>query len=96
MRNAIKPKSDTATGDTKLAATATVEREDLLKAPPDHPLAGLLDKTGLLKLVPWSSGTLSNRMKSGDIPYIKIGARVMFDWPSVKQSLLRRQRGGGQ
>jgi len=32
--------------------------------------------------------------KSGKIPSVKIGRRVLFHWPSVEAALLRRQRGG--
>ena len=55
-----------------------------------------LDKEQLLKRLPFSSGTLSNRMKAGVIPYIRDGRRVLFFWPDVKESLRRRQRGGCQ
>jgi hypothetical protein len=56
---------------------------------------GFLDKDGLLKRVPWSPGTLQNRMRSG-LPHIKDGRRVLFHWPSVSDWLLRQQRGGVQ
>jgi len=32
--------------------------------------------------------------KSGKIPSVKIGRRVLFHWPSVEAALLRCQRGG--
>jgi hypothetical protein len=41
-----------------------------------------------------SPGTISNWWKAGKIPWIKTPGRlVLFDWESVKQSLLRTQRG---
>lgn len=56
-----------------------------------------LDVEQLLKRLPISRGTLRNWMANGSIPYIKAqGRRIIFDWPSVRESLLRRQRGGMQ
>jgi hypothetical protein len=53
---------------------------------------GFLSTDDLLKRVPISRGTLNNRMKDGTIPFIKLGHRVVFDWATVQESLLRRQR----
>jgi hypothetical protein len=41
-------------------------------------------------LVNWA-----NRMADGTIPFICAGGRrLLFDWPSVRDAMLRRQRGG--
>jgi predicted site-specific integrase-resolvase len=49
----------------------------------------------LLKRVPISRGTLRNWMSNGSIPFIRAkGRRLLFDWPSVREALLRMQRGG--
>ena len=54
-----------------------------------------LSATALLDRLPVSRRTLHNWMKDGTIPYIKTsGRRVLFDWPSVRAALLRKQRGG--
>jgi hypothetical protein len=56
---------------------------------------GFLDATALLKRVPISRGTLRNWMSNGSIPFIRAkGRRLLFDWPSVREALLRMQRGG--
>jgi len=54
---------------------------------------GFISKEVLLQRLPISSGTLNNWMKNQKIPFVKIHRRVLFDWPSVRQSLLHRQRG---
>ena len=39
-------------------------------------------------------GALREHMKSGLIPYIQLGSRKYhFHWPTVREALLRRQRG---
>ena len=55
---------------------------------------GFLDEKQLLAKLPISRRTLGNWKTSGGIPYIKIGRRCLYDWPSVQGALLRRQRGG--
>jgi len=81
MRNAKRPKPEAGTGDEKLSVMS-------------DPWSGVFDKPQLLRLIPWSPGTLSNRMRDGSIPFIKMGSRVLFDGPSVRAALLRQQRGG--
>jgi hypothetical protein len=78
------------------AAAAPAENGAVISLPggPEHG-DGFLSKEDLLKRVPWSVGTLSNRLKQG-CPHIKDGRRVLFHWPSVSDWLLRRQRGGVQ
>jgi hypothetical protein len=58
--------------------------------------SGFLSSDQLLKRLPISRGTLRNWCANGSLPYIKAGGarRILFDWPSVREALLRRQRGG--
>jgi hypothetical protein len=55
---------------------------------------GFIDEKQLLAKLPISRGTLSNWKAKGVLPYIKVGRRCLYDWPSVQGALLRRQRGG--
>jgi predicted site-specific integrase-resolvase len=57
---------------------------------------GFIDTAQLRERVPVSSGTLFNWRKSGKIPYVALGRRVLFHWESVQSALLRAQRGGVQ
>lgn len=58
--------------------------------------AGFIDEKQLFARVPISRRTGWNWRKSGKIPYVKIGRRVLYHWPSVEAALLRQQRGGGE
>ena len=66
----------------------------------EFPTAGLPGETGfidektLLARLPVSRRTLGNWKAKGILPFIKIGRRCLYDWPSVQGALLRRQRGG--
>ena len=55
---------------------------------------GFIDEKGLLARLPVSRRTLGNWKAEGVLPYIKIGRRCLYDWPSVQSALLRRQRSG--
>jgi hypothetical protein len=55
---------------------------------------GFIDEKQLLAKLPVSRGTLANWKANGILPFIKIGRRCLYDWPSVQGALLRRQRGG--
>jgi len=57
---------------------------------------GFLSRAELLRRLPISDATLANWMRDGSIPFIKTGRRVLFDWASVRGSLLKKQRGGIQ
>jgi len=52
-----------------------------------------LDEKQILTRIPVSRRTLWNWRDSGKIPFIKIGRRNLFHWPSVEAALLRLQRG---
>jgi hypothetical protein len=54
--------------------------------------AGFLTVGQLLERVPISRRTLANHRRKGLIPWINLGGRVLFDWPSVRTALLRQQR----
>jgi hypothetical protein len=56
--------------------------------------AGFLTVDQLLQRVPISRRTLSAHRAKGRIPWINLGGRVLFDWESVRNALLRQQRGG--
>jgi hypothetical protein len=60
--------------------------------PPNQ--SGFKNETEILKLVPVSRRTLSNWKARGWVPFIKIGRRCLYDWPSVAEALRRRQQGG--
>jgi hypothetical protein len=53
---------------------------------------GLLTVPEILPLLKISRRTLNSRVADGTLPSIKLGKRLLFDWPTVRQSLLRRQR----
>src|SRR6266540_4013612 len=55
---------------------------------------GFIDEQQLLTKLPFSRRTLGNWKAKGILPYIKIGRRCLYDWASVQDALLRRQRGG--
>jgi hypothetical protein len=63
-------------------------------AAPDQTCDGFLSTQELLERIPISAGTLANWRKSGSIPFVKLGRRVIFHFPSVVEALLRMQRGG--
>ena len=53
-----------------------------------------MDEKRLLARLPISRRTLGNWKAKGILPYVKIGRRCLYDWASVKNALMRRQRGG--
>ena len=52
-----------------------------------------IDQSEMLKRLPICAGTLKNWRKRELIPYAKLGARIVYHWPTVEAALLRRQRG---
>ncbi|MCX6929650.1 MAG: helix-turn-helix domain-containing protein [Verrucomicrobia bacterium] len=48
----------------------------------------------LLAKLPICRKTLFNYCDNGKLPYVKLGRRIIFHWPSVQSALLRQQRGG--
>ena len=55
-----------------------------------------INEKQLLARLPVSRGTLANWKAKGILPFIKIGRRCLYDWPSVQGALLRRQCGGSR
>ena len=87
MSNEIAKESPpSATGSANLAIVPRPESE----------AKSIIDTDEFLRRVPWSHGTLANYRKAGLIPYIQLGRRIVYHWPTVLQALLRMQRGGGQ
>ena len=72
----------------------TGSRAEQNQSPTDE--AGFIDEKQLLARLPVSRGTLANWKAKGILPFIKIGRRCLYDWPSVQGALLRRQRDGSR
>jgi hypothetical protein len=62
----------------------------------DQDFKAFLDEKQILARIPISRRTLFNWRASGKIPFVRLGRRNLFHWPSVEQALLRQQRGGAQ
>ncbi len=66
--------------------------------PPDSQLSppGFLDLTELQTRIPLSERTIRSLIAKRVIPHVRLpgGRRLLFDWPSVKRSLLRYEEGG--
>lgn len=56
---------------------------------------GFLTVNQLLERLPISRRTLAKHRMAGKIPSIQLGDRVLFDWATVREALLRQQRGTG-
>jgi hypothetical protein len=54
----------------------------------------LITEAELLGRIPVSRPTLKKKRDDGTLPYIAFGKRILYDWPTVRQSLLIQQRGG--
>jgi hypothetical protein len=83
---------------TEIAPPETAEqsitrRGFLAKQAPQHE-AGMINEREILRLVPVSRRTWGTWKAKGIIPFIKLGRRCIYDWSSVREALLRRQRGG--
>ena len=66
---------------------------ELAVAPLVHGPEGFIDAKELARRLNCSVGTISNWRKSGKLPWINSPGRlVLFDWPSVREALLRMQR----
>ncbi len=57
---------------------------------------GFIDRAELARRLKVSIGTIHNHCKNGRLAYIKLGHRVLFDWETTRQQLLRQARGGVQ
>ena len=54
---------------------------------------GFLNEKQLLMRIPICRRTLTTWKRKDIIPYVAVGGRVLYDWQSCRQALLRRQRG---
>ena len=70
-----------------------MSKESATSAPASN--AGLNDIQDVMVKLRVSRRGLFNLCAAGKIPYLKLGRRVLFHWPSVEAALLRMQRGGG-
>jgi hypothetical protein len=61
---------------------------------PANPVGFLSEKDIIPQRVPVSRRTWNNWKAKGIIPFIRIGRRCLYDWPSVAEALRRRQQGG--
>jgi hypothetical protein len=59
-------------------------------APSDE--VGFITEDELVERLKISRGTAINHRKNGLLPFVKLGHAVRYHWPSVQESLLRRQR----
>jgi hypothetical protein len=55
--------------------------------------AGFIDEPEFLSRVPICRRSLKNWREQGKIPFVKIGRRVLYHWPSCEAALLRQQKG---
>ena len=53
-----------------------------------------LDEKQILTRLPVSRRTLFNWRATGKIPFVRLGRRNLFHWPSVEAALLRQQVNG--
>jgi hypothetical protein len=96
-KNKILPDTDTVVEAEVIDENQPQTRRGFLVAhpPPGEP-TGFIDNAEMLRRFPVSSGTLRNYRESGKLPFVRLGRRVLWHWPSVEQALLRMQRGGAQ
>ena len=55
---------------------------------------GIVNEALLLREIPVCRRTLKSWRDSGKLPHIKIGKRVLYHLPTVREALMRMQRGG--
>jgi excisionase family DNA binding protein len=53
---------------------------------------GLIDTRELGRRLRVSKGTVENWRKQGLLPFIQLGRSIRFDWPTVHEALMRKQR----
>jgi hypothetical protein len=61
---------------------------------PPSETVGIVDEAQILKEIPVCRRTLKSWRDSGKIPFLKIGKRVLYHRPTVREALMRLQRGG--
>jgi hypothetical protein len=55
--------------------------------------ADFINEAVLMQRVPACKRTLKIWRDNGTLPFMKLGKKLLFHWPSVKGALLRKQRG---
>lgn len=55
-----------------------------------------VNEAAILGMIPVCRRTLKSMRDRGEIPFIRIGGRILFHPPSVQTALLRMQRGGAR
>jgi hypothetical protein len=75
------------------AAVAALAGADTSNIPAGLIESGFIDEVEALRRVPVARRTWFDWRKNKGLPYIQIGKRVLYDWPSVKAWLMRQQRG---
>jgi hypothetical protein len=55
--------------------------------------SAFIDEPEALRRVPVSRRTWFGWREKKGLPYIRVGKRILYDWDSVRQWLLRQQRG---
>ncbi|HUS13121.1 MAG TPA: helix-turn-helix domain-containing protein [Pyrinomonadaceae bacterium] len=55
---------------------------------------GFIEELELQRVLPLSRRTLANHRNNGKLPFVRIGRRILYHWPTVEAFLLRQQRGG--
>jgi hypothetical protein len=61
---------------------------------PSSETVGIVNEAALLQEIPVCRRTLKTWRDSGKLPHIKIGKRVLYHIPTVREAFLRMQRGG--
>jgi hypothetical protein len=67
-------------------------KENQQLAPPNPAPAGFIEEPELQQLLPLSRRTLANHRKSGKLPFVRLGRRNLYHWPTIEAFLLRKQR----
>jgi len=59
-----------------------------------EPAAEFINSEELRRRLPICRRTEKNHRDKGRLPFVQLGRRVIYHWPTVQQALLRQQRGG--
>jgi hypothetical protein len=72
-----------------------MSKDAIETAPPGE--GEFIDERELLRRIPVSRRTLFSWREKQKIPFVNLGTRrILFHWDSVREALLRQQRGGQQ
>lgn len=59
-------------------------------------ISDIIGEAELRRRLPVCPRTIRNLRERGILPFIRLGRRVTYHWPSVEAALLRLQKGGAQ